>query len=310
MVRVLDRSLLPDSEAPFRDAGRSATLPASPSGAAGGDGLATDLARGLVHFVVGRYAGILLYFPTFFVCLLWVRRWDTEKLLWLAVVFGFALVLEIAVPHNRIGGTHALGNRFFVLLPVALCFVDFLDRRAARLVGSLLLALLAVPILRAPLDHSLTPGRMLLAWPHRLFPFEWPLAENVSYVARFPGLDALTDNQYLWEGSPGGVWTLGGTRAEFALVRRRDQPARVKLWSLLPEARITDGRVTRTLRFDGAAREITLVHPMAVYRNEYGTGGETAVYGLGLETQGVVPASAVGHGSDLRRLGVFVQPLP
>jgi hypothetical protein len=268
-----------------------------------------EIARGLGYFLAGRSAGILLYFPTFFACLLWVRRWTVEKVLWLGAVLAFALALELMIPHNRSGGVHALGNRFFVLLPIALCFVDFVAWQPWRIAGSLFVGALALPIVQAPVEHSREPGRAMLAWPQRLFPFEWPLAEHVSYPAEFPGLLALTENQYYWETPPGAVWTIGGTRAEFVVVRRGDQPARVKLWSLLPEGTVSDGGVERTLHFDGAAHEITLEHPMVVYRNEYGRGGETAVYALGIETSAAVRLAARGGSEDRRALGVFVQPV-
>jgi hypothetical protein len=269
-----------------------------------------DVAGGLAHFVAGRYAGILLYFPTFFACLLWVRRWDVEKTLWLAAVLGFALALELTVPHNRIGGTHALGNRFFVLLPLALCWLDDVPARTWRVGASLALALFAVPILQDPVSYTVAPGRTLVTWPHRHFPFEWPLATHVSYPVAFPaGLHALTQNQHHWEPASGAVWTIGGTRADFVLVRPRDVPARVRLWSPLPAARVVDGTVARTLRFAGRAHDVTLTRPMAVYRDEYWH-TDVAVYALGIRTRRAHRPAAVGESADRRALGVYVQPLP
>jgi len=266
--------------------------------------------RGLVDFVVGRYAGVLLYFPTFFACLLWLRRWDVERVAWLMAIAGFALALELTVPHNRIGGAHALGNRFFVLLPIALGFVDGVAWRPWRVAGSIALALLAMPVVRSPVDLSHVPGRTLLAWPQRLFPFEWSLAEHVSYPACFPGFCALSDNQYDWEASSGAVWTVGGTRADFVLVRPSESPARLRLWSFLPEARVIDGDTVRTVRFDGGAREITLARPKVVYRNEYAGDRETAVYAVTIETDRAFRPALHGFNADERALGVHVRALP
>lgn len=270
---------------------------------------AADVARGLVDFVVGRSGGVLLYFPTFFACLLWARRWDFEKRLWLAAVFGFALLLELVLPHHRLGGEHAIGNRFFVLLPIGLCFIDFVSARSWRMAASIALACLALPIVQAPVQYSRAPGATLLAWPHRLFPFEWALANHVAYPVKFTDLFALSENQYYWE-PPGAVWTIGGTTADYVLVRPADQPPTVKLWSLLPEARIADGGVWQTLRFDGASHELTLAHPLAQFRDEYRDGRAYSVYRLEVATDAAVRASTVGSADDIRRLGVFVQPLP
>jgi hypothetical protein len=245
---------------------------------------ATTVATGLAHFLVGRYGGIALSFPTFFACLLWCRRWDRERRLWLAAVGGFALLLELAIPHNRIGGQHAVGNRFFVLLPLALVFVDRIRRpRAGRLAASMALVLPVLPVVSAPVLHSLAPGRALLAWPRRLFPFEWPLAEHVSYPARFPGLYALTAHQSARDGT---LETTAGRAAEFVLVRPRDVAPRLKLWSPTPTtARVTDGGSTRTLAVNPEPLEILLTRPMSVHRDEYGARGEVAVYRLAIESE-------------------------
>jgi hypothetical protein len=268
----------------------------------------SDVAAGLADFVVGRAAGVLLYFPSFFVCLLWMRRWDVERIGWLVAVGGFALVLELMVPHNRVGGSYALGNRFFVLLPLAFGLIHDGGWSRWRLAGSAALAVLAAPLVVTPGPGVLAPGRTLVAWPQRAFPFEWSLAEHVTYPATFPGLFALTDNQYDWEPASGKVWTVGGTRAEFVLVRPDGAPPRVNLISLLPEARVVDGGVGYTVRFDGGPQQITLSHPRTVYRNEYG-GAETAVYHLEIETDQAVVPSAAGLNADGRPLGVAVQPV-
>lgn len=271
---------------------------------------AGGLVQDLGYFLVGRAGGVLLYFPTFFACALWARRWNAEKLCWLGAVVAFALALELTIPHNRLGGSHAIGNRFFVLLPIGLCFIDFVAWRPLRVAASALLATLAVPVLLATTMYSVDPGRVLLLWPHRLFPFEWPLANHVSYPVRFPRLFALTENQYYWEDPPGAVWTIGGTRAEFVTVRSRDREIRVKLWSLLPEAEITNGDTTEVMQFDGAQHEITLREPRATFLDEYSARGPVAVYYLAIATDRGIPAYLHGDADDARYLGVYVQPIP
>lgn len=120
---------------------------------------------------------------------------------------------------------------------------------------------------------------------------------------------ALTANQFDWEPSAGGVWTVGGTRAEFAIIRPAGAPAMVGLSSPLPAAHVSDGPTMRVVRFStGKMETVTLRRPRAIFRDEGHGFREYAVYQLIIETgAGVTPASE-GR-DDPRYLGVFVRPL-
>ncbi|MGH7790235.1 MAG: hypothetical protein ACRERC_25430 [Candidatus Binatia bacterium] len=297
------------SDVPYRTAATPAGFAASRDVAFEARALpaVADVAQGLSNFVFGRFGGILLYFPTFFACAFWVRRWTADKVAWPLAVAAFALTLVVVIPHNSLGGEHAVGNRFFVVLPAALVLIDSIGWQPWRLLPTALLVLLAVPVIQAPQEFSRGPGRQMVLAPYRWFPFEWPLVRHVYFPGRFGDLHALTDNQYYWEPDPGGVWTMGGRTAEFVITRRADRPVTVQLWSLLPEAEIADGGVAQTIPFDGQRRSITLSHPMAMVRDEYGGADEPllAVYWLTVTTP-----HGVTKGEDPRYLGVFVQLLP
>ncbi len=267
-----------------------------------------ELGRNAFYLLFGRFAGLLPYFPALFACALWIRRWDAEKALWLLALGGCCLSFLVLLPHNAFGGGHALGNRFFVLLPVALVMVDFVAPSLARIAASAALLLLAVPVMEAPLQYSIHPGLQMLELPYRLFPFEWTEARRIHCPYRFPGMAALTANQY----APvrPGVWTIGGTKAEFVLVRRTGEPPTLHLWSLLEKARVGDGGFVEEMRFEPyVEKEITLVHPKAVFRDENTGYAEYAVYELTVETTSGVRPAALGKSDDRRYLGVFVQPL-
>ena len=89
-----------------------------------------------------------------------------------------------------------MGNRFFVLLPVALVMVDFVAPSLARIAASAALLLLAVPVMEAPLQYSVHPGLQMLELPYRLLSVRVDAARWVHYPYRFPDMAALTANQY------------------------------------------------------------------------------------------------------------------
>jgi hypothetical protein len=269
-----------------------------------------ELARNVTYFFVGRFSGLVLYFPTFLACLLWIRTWDKEKVVWLSVVAASCLTTLVVLHDNFIGGRHALGNRLFVLLPVALILVDFVAWRPLRVAGTSLLLLLVVPVMQAPVYFSIHPGRQMLDLPYRLFPLEWAQVPRMTLPFNFPRMGALTGNQYDWEPS-GGLWTVGGRRAEFVLVRRADVAAKVGLSSLLPKARVADGGVSVEMEFaPGVENELTLAHPVAVFEDQQTHFQQHAVYALTIETAAGIQPAAYGASADTRSLGVFVRPMP
>lgn len=269
-----------------------------------------DVAANAGTFVFGRFSGLLLYFPTFFACGLWALGGDREKAAWLGAVAAVCALLQAALPHNPFGGSHALGNRLFVLLPVALILVDAIGWLPWRIGLTGLLLLLVVPVLRAPVYFSLNPGRQMLQLPYRWFPLELRQARGLLFPYRFPGLMALTPNQFDWEPA-GGVWTVGGTKAEFVLVRPASASAVavVGLSSPLPTARVSDGTVERDVHFSPGKVETLELAPRAVTRDECDGFHRYHVYHLTVQTPGgITPAVTPGTG-DHRPLGVFVQPL-
>jgi hypothetical protein len=268
-----------------------------------------ELARGNLYFFFGRFAGAFVYFPTLLVCALWARRWDREKILWLAAVLLTCELIQVAMPHNTMGGGHTFGNRLFVLLPVALICIDFLAWRPWRVALSAVLLLFAVPLLQAPLYYSLCPGCQMAQLPYRYLPFEWTQARHVMYPAQYPGMAALTTNQYGWEDD--GVWTRGGATAEFVFVRYVGDAPRVRLSSRLPSAQVSDGGAPLELSWrPDEDIEITLTHPLAELVAVPGAATTMQVYSLTVTTTAgtLLPAGEDRRGGRL--VGVFVQPQP
>ena len=269
-----------------------------------------DLARGAGQLLVGRFAGVLLYTPALVACLLWMRRLDREKAAWMLALAVYCLITLLIIPHRRIGGTYALGSRLFVLLPVALVMVDFVAWRWGRILATLALLALALPVVQAPVYLSLNPGRQTLVAPYKWFPVEWLSALELPYPVELDGMHGLTDQQYWRE--EGGTWTRGGGRAQFVLIRPAGAPAAVEVWSLLPSARIGEGNELRETAFEPFVRQtVSLSHPVAVIRDEYQDFAEFAVYLFTVETSsGVRAFEVLPNSTDRRSLGVFVRALP
>jgi hypothetical protein len=270
------------------------------------------LPRTSLDFLVGRFAGVLVYFPGLLACVLWARRWEREKLVWSLGLAAACAALIVAFPHNTMGGQQALGNRFFVLLPVALVFVDFPAWSVWRGVATAAVLLLAVPVMQAPLYLSLNAGRQMLDVPYRYLPVEWLQAGRIRFPIEYPhGMAALTDQQYQWEGE--GVWTRGGTAAEFVFVVIGDDlaPPRVRLWSKEQDVRITDGGRRRDVPWQtGRDIEVVLQHPVAQYRDESYASARVSAYTLGIATRTGTYGYDIGARTDTRYLGVFVRPVP
>ena len=270
-----------------------------------------QLLRSNVYYFFGRFSGVVLYFPTLLVCLLWCQRWDREKGLWLLALLGCCLAFQLVFPHNSAGGSHAVGNRFFALLPLGFALVDSVAWRGWRALATCALLLSAVPLIQAPVYFSVNAGRQMLEFPYRLFPLEWTQVRRISFPFDFPGMAALTENQYQWEPPLGGVWTVGGTKAAFVLIRPAGQPAVVRLWSLLPAARLTDGGVPIDMQFQPwVEQELQLKHPVVAFADESNDFRKSAAYLLTVETTSCARAADYGASNDPRCLGVFVRPMP
>jgi hypothetical protein len=265
-----------------------------------------ELIRNNAYFFAGRFAGVVVYFPTLLACLVWIRRWDREKAMWSLALLATCEGIIVSVPHNIFGGNQALGNRLFVLLPVALVWVDFVAWQWWRVGLTAALLALAVPVVEAPVYLSVQPGQQMVEIPYRYFPFEWTQALQVTYPFHLPGLGALTPNQYYWEGD--GVWTRGGTTAEFVIIRVVGDPPQVRLWSFLDGATVLDGSVPAAVRWQPRTdMEVPLSHPIVEYYDDQ-SAKALAVYRLTITTESATAVPTVGARDDNRMVGVFVRP--
>jgi hypothetical protein len=138
----------------------------------------------LAYFWTGRFGGALPYFApavlaAFLFLLLGPR--DLAGGLALGSLALSCLGYLWLIPDNWYGGGGTLGNRYFVnLLPLALFFVP--RGRAAWIAigGAIATAALLLPVLRAPIVHSLEPGKHATAAAFRVFPLELTMLGDLS----------------------------------------------------------------------------------------------------------------------------------
>jgi len=234
-----------DQLGPLVEGRDEATRRTGPARAAGE--IRDSFFRNLGYFWVGRFGGVLAYFfPALAALLLFLVVGPRERTGWLAVAaLGVSYLFYIKqIPDNWYGGGGAVGNRYFLnLLPLAFLFVprgrEWLVAASGLLAGIVFL----VPILRHPVQRSMSAGDHALRGPLRVLPAEltmlndlavftdparkkrpygdtegdphkgWPADPKSYYLYFFDDGTHLREER---EGQP-GFWLRGAARAEVVL---------------------------------------------------------------------------------------------
>jgi len=214
--------------------------------------------QNLGYFWVGRFGGVLPYFPGVAAALLlFLLVGPRARDGWLALA---ALVTSwlgylLMIPDNWYGGAGTIGNRYFVnLVPLGLLLLPrgrgaWAAAGAAFVSGALLL-----PVLASPVRHSLFPGEHTVSRAFRVLPAELTMLGDLSVFVdvwrkrrpynapggdpgrRLPGtppsyfLWFLDDSTFGQESSfdAEGFWLRGGQSGEVVL-QALAPPARVRL---------------------------------------------------------------------------------
>lgn len=212
----------------------------------------------LLYFFVGRFGGLVPYYPGF-VCgaLLFLLVGPRDRAGWLAVVSFVVSWLGyiVLIPDNWYGGAGTLGNRYFLNV-LALGFLLLPARRAGlAAVVALPLALSVLGnVFAMPVRHALAPGVHALAPVLRRLPLERTMTADLSVFTEtwrrrrpfhLPGGDLARwrpgdpTPYYLWfpdDGTYGqeasfgeeGFWLRGGQKAE-VLLQALSAPDRIRL---------------------------------------------------------------------------------
>ncbi len=290
--------------------------------------------RNLGYFWVGRFGGAVAYFfPAVLAIVLFLAAGPRDRPGWLALLALLASYVFYIwlIPANWYGGGGAVGNRYFLnLLPLVLFIVP--PRREAVVVvgGAVAAAVFLLPILEAPVRHSLNPGQHATYAPFRLLPAELTELNDLSvftvpwrkkrpfgdtegnrreqrpadpnaYYLYFPD-DGTYGKETAFGGE--GFWLCGGERAEVIL--RALEPIRRMT------VRVTGGPAGDDTSFDvGSVSERWVVGPGETQEHalEPSPGFDyygTVLYVLELRSRKAGP-EAVAQGGEPRMLGSFVQ---
>jgi|GEM_PF-1106984 len=291
--------------------------------------------------LVGRYGGVLPYFPfallAVFLFLRQGRRGGRAGWLLLGAVVAVLLLLLLREPHGYLGGTGAFGNRNFAILYPALLLLLLLPvvpgpttgkpagpwpfPRFATFLALGAAGLWTVPAVvsawGAPGEDGQRHGRLAA---FQLLPLEVPIAIHgglEDFWVRAGG-DALwllpRHAFYAEEENPHGVWMRGATEAEVLLVTTTPRDTLTfPVQSVSADNVFTAqaGGGTVKVRFDSSEKQrstpITLLLGDGQATGSGGTPGEGRVYRLRLaSSDGLVPMRRDGRSGDPRYLGTFL----
>ncbi|MFN8093005.1 MAG: hypothetical protein U0599_12415 [Vicinamibacteria bacterium] len=284
----------------------------------------------LGYFWVGRFGGVLPYYPGFAVALaLFLLAGPRDRVGWLALLavavswIGYLLI----IPDNWYGGGGTIGNRYFLnVLPLALLLLPRGREAWAAAAALPVAAWLVFPMIASPVRHARHPGDHALRPAFRVLPAELTMLGDLSVFTdvwrrrrpyHLPGGDPSRrapgdpPPYYLWfiddgtfgqESSFGqeGFWLRGGERAE-VLLQAFSAPKRVRLVVTTgPAGDIVTARL-------GAARERVVLPPLKTRELAFDPGEGVGYYGTRVYRLALDSRYGGGAGQDRRALGSFVR---
>ena len=232
----------------------------------------------LGYFWIGRFGGVLPYFPGVALAMLvFLVVGPRERAGWLGLVTLVAsgLAYILIIPDNWYGGAGTIGNRYFVnLVPLALLFLP--GRRSSWVAGgaAVITAFFLLPTLASPVRHSLSPGAHTTAANFRRLPAELTMLGDLSVFTdvwrkhrpfNAPGGDPARrpsgspPSYFLWfldDGTYGqetsfeeeGFWLKGGADAEVVVQTLTPPPAIRLVVTAGPAGEILTARLGRERR--------------------------------------------------------------
>jgi len=283
------------------------------------------LPRNLGYVLVGRYTGLLPYFPFALFALIlypWGSRQDRSRHLLFGALAVYVLAVLIAHPRGFCGDPGFLGSRYLAIAYPAFLFLP--GRISVR--RSLVLPFAAAGLWTAAAVAGslsrLVPEAVLQIHTQAPAFQRLPLELTLLSADRLPGFVTQTWGDALWifprwtffaeERHPHGVWVRGGTRSEVIVV----SPQPLSRLDFLVHSISDDNDLTLAsnkdllrVRFDTEGKRNGTPVDLAVkpVARNLGFFPRDTFYRFTLETTGgVVPARLNRRTGDPRDLGVFL----
>jgi hypothetical protein len=284
--------------------------------------LRASFVRNLGYFWVGRFGGVLPYFPAILIGVLAFLviggRSVSGWLCLLSLVSSYVFFIWL-IPDNWYGGGGTVGNRYFLnLLPLGLFVLPRGRELWVGILGGLVGLGLVGPVLASPVRHSLHPGEHATSSAFHVFPAELTMLNDLSVFTDtwrkkrpYGGYELyfLDDGTYGQESSfdTDGFWLKAGHEAEVVLsTERRSDRIRLSVTGG-PQGDI----VTAVI---GSERRRIVVAAQKAEEVAFAPKAGFFYYGRALYRLRLGSRFGGRAGKDARSLGVFVriavEPVP
>jgi hypothetical protein len=296
-----------------------------------------NLANNLRWYFVGRYSGLIAYFPPAVFAMVAFLAGARRRPLWQWLVFGSAaaqiLLFIISLPYTWFGGGGSVGNRYFMgAYGIFLFMVPPIGSVAISIAPWLVAGLFISKLVLNPFVSSFRPGTYADAGPLRLLPVELSnindlpiMTDRDARVGWFgddpdrppgtkdPGFQLYFLDMNALREADKAIWVRGESRAEFVIKTDRPMKQLTLTINTGPVASTVVARLAgRVQEFTipaGASRQITFAMPPGFPYLKTDDGKPRFVWTASVSSSsGFVPAFVDG-GTDTRFLGVRVRPM-
>jgi len=296
-----------------------------------------NLTNNLRWYFVGRYSGLIAYFPPAVFALVAFLAGARRRPLWQWLVFGSAvaqiLLFVISLPYTWFGGGGSVGNRYFMgAYGIFLFLIPPITSVGVSILPWLVGGLFVGKLVLNPFVSSFRPGTYADSGPLRLLPVELsnindlPIMTDrdarVGWFGDPPGLQAGTkdpgfqlyflDTNSFREADK-TLWVRGESRAEFVIKTNRPMKQLTFIINTGPfpstvTARLGGRQQEFTIPAEDS-RQITFAMPAGFPYLKNDDGKPRYVWMASVSSSsGFVPAFVTG-GTDTRFLGVRVRPM-
>ncbi|OPY25446.1 MAG: hypothetical protein A4E28_03129 [Methanocella sp. PtaU1.Bin125] len=160
----------------------------------------------MVYYLIGKFSGLLWYFPfAAFAAVAYIAGLargrgkdqskdnvigNAAKLCIAAGIVLYILEFTTVIGNNYLGGTHAIGNRYFYIYPAFLFLLGRVDWKTVAVF--LLLPLITLtPMILHPIGTSVTPDAHTFNFPYTIFPLEDSQVGNLPVYTNQRILDGM-----------------------------------------------------------------------------------------------------------------------